>query len=1485
MLLWTGYFYGWIDDFFYYNYPLGQEEVLAHLVLPRPPVYELTFSHDPRLIQNPNLRLNYTYQWTDMDDRDPSNITQYHNGHLLLTGDMYIDLEAQAGNDSVGATAMPRIGGANSGANGTLPMGWSIEVLFKALTVETYADLLDFGDDTLTDNIILGWPDSGNRLIFEWGDGTGAPQVMNVIDNAHNNTWYHVVVVMTPGTTAAGNMVTAYVDGNRTRGVTGVTLPRAVNRPKAYIGKSPWGYDYFDAYLDTFRLYDYSLTAAEVRDLYTVTHEALPNASEPVQSYVYHTAPVVAYTFSKRPTGLMVEGTNYRWDDSSRFRYPHEGVALFNGAGEYINLAVYPSDSGAVLPMLGSSFSLSVWVWWDAVRLYSRVIDLGSVAGYSSHNILLAQQAVSNNLIFEVYSGDRWSQVLCQDCVEVGRWTHVVASVEQLQVNDTQSAQSGRLRLFIDGRERAMSYGYAPQLVARPSAYIGRSNWPADAYLAAAIDALYVYDYALSLEQVAAHHVTPRPPVFELGFSRDPRPWVKAEDGLSMQPLESFSYSWQQFAADDWLSNSTQVHAGHLSVLGEQWVNLSAVTGPHSLGTALTGVLFGQGSGDVMADGRFRGWSLEIVVRLERQEVGAKLFDFGATPVSGPFQDNVGMGYWDAQSRMNLYVYGGPSGTTGLAIPVIDQVELHRWYHLLIVMRPSAGGSGRADVQVYVDGEALPPSNDYLPWPRAVPRPHCTLAKSPWQGDAVLDMALDTFRIYDFALTPDTAMQLYALQLVDASALQVQPLWHAQPLLSYTFDVPPSARELQEGTSFTWLLGAFPHTGVASFDGRTEFINLMTFPDDTGTPFPTVLGNASFSVEAWVMWQSYARWSRVLDVGNGVQGDNILLANVDTTGRLAMHVYLQDNATLRMGSVETAQAPLTLGRWHHVVATLDDLTRYPANRMLDPMGSAAAWLRLYVDGALWAEQLSPRPRAVARTLAYMGKSHWGADELLHGQVDALYLYDVALSAEQVAVHRAVPRPPHFDLAFDSDPRWWLGGTAGQYTYGWQDFDPRDALSNQTRFHSGHLVLTGASRELSYVNLSALTGYSSIGLALPRIGGAQSSGLAGTEVGWTFELVVKLSTVGKWAKLLDWGSPAAPGWPLDNIVVGYLGESSTLEFRVWNSLKGNDASTYVNITAVQLDRWYHIVVVVQLLGDPLSYDAKYEAFVDGQLTNTNGMAYYPQQVRRPSALLGRTNWGYSDDAPFACQLDALRVYDYAAPRYIVAELWRVASDPNAVPPSRLPSSSAAPAVRASSSSAPMPAMTSTPVTPARSSTLPPTVQPPVVRRSSSSTSAAPKRCPGWALGVWEPSCRCPDYGTYPSCWCPEPQEGMYPYCDDEEWPVSSSTGVMVSAAAGPSSSLIAGIVVALLLMAAAALFLYFKYCRVDAGKPAQGDGGESRSSSLLGHGRGSTDGHSDDYHAHTADTAAHHHTNTTNTTNSSNNTNGHAPASTGGVELL
>ena len=176
-------------------------------------------------------------------------------------------------------------------------------------------------------------------------------------------------------------------------------------------------------------------------------------------------------------------------------------------------------------------------------------------------------------MILDIYAGELHNSLQISQAIEVGKWHHIVAVAEQIQWGDTSSAQSARIRLFLDGVLRDEIIGYLPQQVLRPNAFLGRSNWVSDQYFDGDIDAFYYYDYALNYEQVAAHHILPKPPAFELAFTIDPRPWINWD--LRTQ----FTYKWEPFDPEDRANNVTQNHAGHLVLDGNDYVNLTSWSG------------------------------------------------------------------------------------------------------------------------------------------------------------------------------------------------------------------------------------------------------------------------------------------------------------------------------------------------------------------------------------------------------------------------------------------------------------------------------------------------------------------------------------------------------------------------------------------------------------------------------------------------------------------------------------------------------------------------------------------------------------------------------------------------------------------------------------------------------------------------------------------------------------------------------------------
>ena len=1404
----------YIDDFFFYTYPLSQEAIIAHLKLPRPPVYELTFSNDPRLA-SPTVLSAWSYTWSDRAEgaNGNDNLTANHEGHLLLIGDSFIDMAAVSGPSSVYAQPLPRIGNfSTTGARGTLPAGYSIEVMFQALTIERFAKIYDIGSGPTTpnsvngvDNIILGYVEESESLRFEWFVGTQAPgmsQSFVVLPTLVLRQWYHIVVVITPDPMLAagyGN-VTAYVNGQRSRAsLTGVQLPRNVGRTQAYIGKSHWAADeYFDMYLDAFRLFDYSLSATEVRNLYGSTQTELPVDADPTTTAVYHTAPVAQFTFLLAPPNPAP----FEYANGTSPILGHYGVAQFNfnqSMHQYIDLATFKQPYGAATgtPMnlrFGGGMSFEVWVRYRALRHSSRIFDFGYEYDSVPNSLYLFNAESTNDLVFETYAGDHKSQARINGAINVGQWQHIVCTIQQNTVNDTTSDLSATFKIYIDGVLVVSTLGSLPYTFNHPSSFLGRSNHPNDEYFEGDIDAFYMYDYALQYEQVAAHHIVPRPPVFELAFTYDPRPWL--------DPNEQYTYTWQEFDTNDGQSSDDTggYHNGFLVLTGDQWINLTASSGPNTVGTTLPTPLFypwsanqGNNGREVLPYGNNNnyGWTIELLVKLMTIESDVTIFDFG-----NGAQNGIRLGYTGVERALYFYI-DAPNPTN---LQVLTNAELNRWYHIVIVMTSNNNGN-QISTTAYVDGVSTG-TQATRSAPPNIFRRDAFLGKSNVPGVEYFDMKLDTLRIYDYALREINNLpqyqyisKLYSLTTAVLPQL-IEPVYYTQPLAQYTFDTSRDESSDNGLSYFQWLpydTADAAHTGVARFNGVDQWVDLMTFLDDTGSPFPSLIGNSSMSFEAWVKYERLHEWSRVFDfgTGNGDDKDNILLASYKQEARVSTGYFPADATNFtELFSANTVNNTWVPGKWQHVVVTIEDRMKLDAYNVRDgPRGYDAALWTVYLQGNIVIRSTGYMPRAVGRPAAFLAKSQHTRDQLFEGMIDSFYYYNYPLSQEQINAHILLPRPPVFDLSFSSDPRLLLPQSSSYYNYSWQEFDPNDTFSSSARFHSGHLVLSAARG--NYVNLSTPVGPNTLGVVLPRIGGRQQA-ISGTSVGWSIEGVVKMDTTARWAKLLDWGN----GIAMDNIIIGYESETSRLLLQVFNTLLGERVGTVPIIDRVVLGTWYHFVVVIVPVA-ATGWNAVATVYVDGVQTASVSDMVLPQNVERHSAFLGRSNWEDNGDVRFSAKIDAIRVYDYAITAGQAVQLYRLAHDSTFVPdappaqPSLPPTGSptASPTGAASTGRGPTATPTITPTGPRGNSTTGTSSSRSVVSRTSS------------AGGFCE-------YGTWPNCECRCDWPGyQWPNCKPcrGEEPGSPSSGSTVNA------GLVIVIIVCVIVAAAIAtgMYVYWK----------------------------------------------------------------------------
>lgn len=179
---------------------------------------------------------------------------------------------------------------------------------------------------------------------------------------------------------------------------------------------------------------------------------------------------------------------------------------------------------------------------------------------------------------------------------------------------------------------------------------IGKSNWN-DPTFRGLLDAFRIYDYRLNPTEVgnlaavyglrdnsvtlptpadnknvntpdvaevnAWNHDGISAPVFNANFGRDPRTVI---GGLPA----SFDYNWmERDPADNSADQSRHTGLIYLNGNTSSYIDLAHASGSQSVGLVLP-TLFTAGSGS----GNERGWTVELVTKLHREELWSKLVNF-----------------------------------------------------------------------------------------------------------------------------------------------------------------------------------------------------------------------------------------------------------------------------------------------------------------------------------------------------------------------------------------------------------------------------------------------------------------------------------------------------------------------------------------------------------------------------------------------------------------------------------------------------------------------------------------------------------------------------------------------------------------------------------------------------------------------------------------------------------------------------------------
>ncbi|CAC5341966.1 MULTISPECIES: LamG domain-containing protein [Planktothrix] len=134
------------------------------------------------------------------------------------------------------------------------------------------------------------------------------------------------------------------------------------------------------------------------------------------------------------------------------------------------------------------------------------------------------------------------------------------------------------------------------------------------------------------------------------------------------------------------------------------------------------------------------------------------------------------------------------------------------------------------------------------------------------------------------------------------------------------------------------------------------------------------------TVEAWVWYDSFNSWSRIIDFGSGSGVENIVFANEGTTNNLGFHVF-QGTTSQSI----TAPGVLETGKWMHLAASIDE------------SGIAT----LYKNGEVITTGSVHLPKTINRTKNYIARSNWYGDQYFQGKISDVRIWKTSRTAEDI----------------------------------------------------------------------------------------------------------------------------------------------------------------------------------------------------------------------------------------------------------------------------------------------------------------------------------------------------------------------------------------------------------------------------------------------------------------------------------------------------
>lgn len=409
---------------------------------------------------------------------------------------------------------------------------------------------------------------------------------------------------------------------------------------------------------------------------------------------------------------------------------------------------------------------------------------------------------------------------------------------------------------------------------------------------------------------------------------------------------------------------------------------------------------------------------------------------------------------------------------------------------------------------------------------------------------------------------------------------------------------------LKNGLSFSSDTVQGRRGRALNFDGVNQYVELP----EGYTSF-----RQGFTVTFWAYPTAVKSWARFIELGNGPQNNNLLLAREGTTNNLTFKSFDGDLE----GAHVIAEDAIKLNRWQFFAATVD----------------SDGNVKVYKNGDIAAAGKSSIPFGGQRTRNYIGRSNWDHDDYYAGYMDDIRIFNYKLDENEVAgIYDSERRLLH-NWKLDDQPAWqWNDDSSWTYIEDSANADTESYIKTGAREEHRDAVTFGESPATPRTDASV------------KFGGAlEHAGLGDTAPG------INEFTLTLWFKMNQFRTRAGS---VNTVISADTGQPGGWSVHLWGDnefLDDNDGKPRLDffhkgygsvtlIDAVVENQWYNVMLARDSANN-------FNIYVDDQIVHSG-----INTVRFENGSDGKGLWlakNPTNEFPFDGYIDDVRIYNYAA----------------------------------------------------------------------------------------------------------------------------------------------------------------------------------------------------------------------------------------------